>query len=181
MALKIAQLGQPVLRQPAKPVPITEIPHPTFQDFIDDMLDTMEKAGGIGLAAPQVFDSRRIFLAAIMPPGKGEKRPRPEVFINPKLKNLSEEKVFAWEGCLSFLELMVRVPRSVKLRIEYLNRNGTPSALEVEGFPARVLQHEYDHLDGVLTIDRAETTKDIVKQSEMDAVLKNRPDEVNDD
>ena len=90
--------------------------------------------------------------------------------INPRIVHPSEEKDSDWEGCLSFLELLVLVPRHRKLRLDYLNREGEPRSLELSDYAARVVQHEYDHLDGVLTIDRALTTRDIIKASELDAV-----------
>lgn len=178
--LKVAQLGQPVLRKPARPVPIQEITSAAFQEFLDEMLETMEQHKGVGLAAPQVFDGRRVFLAAILPPPRGGKNPGVEFFINPRIVQPSEEKVLGWEGCLSFLELLVYVPRHRSLVIEYLDRRAEPMALRLEGFPARVVQHEYDHLDGVLTIDRAASTKDIIKASEIDAAREGKPDEDDD-
>lgn len=176
MVLKIAQLGQPVLRQKANPVPITEIATAAFQDFLEEMRETMEASRGVGLAAPQVFDARRVFLAAILPPGRG-KSPEVGVFINPRLSNASEEKRFAWEGCLSFLELMVRVPRHQELTLDYLDQDGQPRSMRLAGFPARVVQHEFDHLDGILTIDRAASSHDIVKASEIDIARKLKPDD----
>jgi peptide deformylase len=94
-----------------------------------------------------------------------------EVFINPKLTALSGERGLSWEGCLSFMELLVLVPRYKRVRVEYLDRRGRPQTLDLEGFPARVVQHEYDHLEGVLTIDRAPSTRYIIKASEVDAAV----------
>lgn len=172
--MEIAQLGQPILRQPAKPVPLPEIASDSFQEFIEEMLDTMRQHRGVGLAAPQVFAGRRVFLAAILPPARPKEKPGTEVFINPRLSNLSEEKDAEWEGCLSFLELLVLVPRHRTLQIDYLDRHGEPRSLKLSDFPARVVQHEYDHLDGILTIDRAASPRDIVKASEIDAVREER-------
>lgn len=180
MALEIAQLGQPVLRRAADRVTDAELESPELQSFLDEMLETMKEAGGVGLAAPQVFRSSRIFLAAILPSENGE-QPEIEIFINPKLSQLSTEMKSAWEGCLSFLELLVLVPRHQRLRIDYLDRKGKPKALELAGFPARVIQHEFDHLNGILTIDRAESTKDIIKASEYDDVVDEEPEDENED
>jgi peptide deformylase len=171
MILPIAQLGQPVLRQVAAEVPAEEIPSPAFQKFLDDMLETLRAANGAGLAGPQVFSGRRVFLAAILPPAAEDEPPGVEFFINPRLTPLSDQHSLAWEGCLSFVELLVFVPRRRRVRVDYLDRHGRPKALELEGFPARVVQHEYDHLDGVLTLDRAPSTRYIVKASEIEAVL----------
>jgi peptide deformylase len=212
MPLPIAQLGQPVLRQKAVDVPIDEIRTPEFQQFLLDMLETMNDAGGIGLAAPQVFVGKRVFLAGVLPPDtaddeadeeleeleeptdeagdedegdddegdddddeeEDEARPGVEVFINPRFVAASEDRVENWEGCLSFIELQVLVSRHVAVVIDYLNARGEPSRMQLAGFRARVVQHEFDHLEGVLTIDRAATARDIVKASEMEAVLKDR-------
>jgi peptide deformylase len=173
MPLPIAQLGQPVLWRKAEPVPPETIPTPEFQQFLDAMRETMIEAGGVGLAAPQVFDGRRVFLAAILP-GAEEDSVRIETFINPVVTPLSDEVDRAWEGCLSFRELLVLVPRFRAIRLDYLDAVGVTRSLELTGFPARVVQHEFDHLDGILTIDRAPTRHDIVKASEIEEVKKTR-------
>ncbi len=170
MLLEIAQLGQPVLRQVAATVPLEQIATASFQEFLDAMYDTLMAQKGAGLAAPQVAVSSRVFLGAIFPPEDEDGELGVEVFINPRITPLGDEKVRAWEGCLSFPELLVLVPRFRAVRIDYLNADGEPGALELEGFPARIVQHEYDHLDGILTIDRVESTLHIVKASEIDAV-----------
>jgi peptide deformylase len=169
MVLKIAQLGQPVLRQPAQEVSAEEIETPAFQQLIDDMLATLESEKGAGLAGPQVFTSKRLFLARVLPCADPEALPGVEVFVNPRIVAVSAQKTTAWEGCLSFPELLVLVPRFLALRVRYLNRQGQEQLLELHDFPARVVQHETDHLDGVLTLDRAESTRDIIKASEIDA------------
>jgi peptide deformylase len=185
MTLAIAQLGQPVLRRLAEPVPPHLFGVPDFLEFLEAMQATLVAAGGAGLAAPQVFVSRRVYLARVAPPpphlqplspegggagGEGE----PEVFVNPRLVALSKETAAAWEGCLSFPELLVLVSRPRRVRVEYFDPYGRPKTLDLEGFPARVVQHEYDHLDGVLTLDRAASPRDIVKASEIEAVLRDR-------
>jgi peptide deformylase len=176
MALPIAQLGQPVLRRPAEPLPPEAVTSAEVQAFIGAMKATLAEAGGVGLAAPQVFVSRRIFLAQVAPPPEDEEAPLPppEVFINPSLVAVSGEAAAAWEGCLSFPELLVLVSRPPRVRVEYLDEAGQPKVLDLEGFPARVVQHEYDHLEGILTLDRAASTRDIVKASEIEAVLRER-------
>ena len=169
MTLKIAQLGQPVLRAVAMEVSAQEIRTPEFQHLIQDMLDTLTAAKGAGLAGPQVFRSQRIFLAGVLPPAE-ENGPRGiEVFINPRITGVTKEQAAAWEGCLSFSELLVLVERPLGVRIEFLNRQGEPRTLELAEFPARVVQHELDHLNGILTIDRAPSTRYIIKASEIEA------------
>ncbi len=91
--------------------------------------------------------------------------------MNPRLTALTEEGAAAWEGCLSFAELLVLVPRLRAVRVDYFDAAGQPKALQLLDFPARVIQHEFDHLEGILTLDRAESTLDIVKASEIDTVL----------
>ncbi len=172
MALPIAQLGQPVLRRVAEPVPLEMLSAPQFQQFLSDLQATLAESGGVGLAAPQVFCSRRVFLAQVAAPMDEEGPPALEVFINPRIVAVSEETAASWEGCLSFPELLVLVRRPQSVQVEYVDAQGQPRSLSLWGMPARVVQHENDHLDGVLTLDRAASTRDIVKASEIEAVLR---------
>lgn len=166
----VAQLGQPVLREVAKEVSAPEIGSAEFQAFIDHMHQVLTDAGGVGLAAPQVFRSQRVFLAGF-PDKENPDELVVEALINPKLSDFSPEMEDRWEGCLSFIELMVLVPRHVSLTVDYLDRTGAAKQLRLSGFPARVVQHENDHLDGVLTIDRARSPRQIIKASEYDDVV----------
>jgi peptide deformylase len=164
--MKIAQLGQPVLRQVARPIPPEEIATPPFQTFLAQMRQTLVEEGGVGLAGPQVFLDRRVFLACVDFPQ--EEGPLPfEVFVNPSIVWASDDLHIHWEGCLSFPELQVLVPRHGRIRVEYFDGQGLSQTRELEGFAARVFQHEYDHLEGILTIDRARSTRDIIKASEL--------------
>jgi peptide deformylase len=171
--LPIAQLGQPVLRQRAAPVPAELLGKPELLEFVGQMLNTLQTVGGVGLAAPQVFMSQRIFLAAFERP-EDDKELEVEVFVNPQLTSLGETRISAWEGCLSFPELNVLVPRYQSVRVRYLTPKGEERTRDLTGFAARVVQHENDHLDGILTLDRIVSTRDIVKTSEMETVLANR-------
>lgn len=168
MILEIAQLGQPVLREPTTEVTQDELASPTFRLLVIDMLETLEESGGVGLAAPQVFASKRMYLAAVLPNPADPEEPLVEVFINPRLTFPDAEKVVGWEGCLSFEELLVRVPRYPSVRVDYVGRNGQPQVLELEGFAARVVQHEQDHLEGVLILDHAASSREIIKASEIE-------------
>jgi peptide deformylase len=162
------------LREPAAEVRVDQIANPEFQKFLESMLETLRKEKGAGLAAPQVFVGLRVFLGALHIP-KEEGVPIPyEVFINPTITPITEEFESAWEGCLSFPELLVLVPRPKAVRIEYVNAQGERCVKDLDELPARIVQHELDHLDGVLTIDRAESTLDIVKASEIEDVRKAR-------
>jgi peptide deformylase len=172
MALPIAQLGQPVLRRVAAEIPIGDIKTPSFQQFVDDMLAAVAEHQGAGLAGPQVFAERRIFVAKVLSSNQQETERELEVFINPRISALTKEPVLAWEGCLSFPELLVLVPRVGRVRLDYLNRHAEPRTLELEAWPARIVQHEYDHLQGILTLDRAPSPRYIIKASEIEAAVK---------
>jgi peptide deformylase len=172
MPLRIAQLGQPVLRRQAYPIPPEVVLSTDCQAFLQAMRETLAEAGGVGLAGPQVFADFRLFLARVGPPGPEGEPAQPEVFINPELTVLTEETESRWEGCLSFPELLVLVPRARRIAIKYLDETGQPRERELADFAARVVQHEYDHLEGILTIDRAASTRHIIKASEAEAAIR---------
>jgi peptide deformylase len=153
--LKVARIAHPVLRSPAKPVRKDAFRDPLFQKLIDDMRETMYEYEGVGLAAPQVHEGLR--LAVIEVPGSDE-RARAEVpfmvLVNPAVTPLGEERENGWEGCLSIPDLRGVVPRHKRVKLEALDREGKPYSLEAQDFFARVLQHECDHLDGNVYLDR---------------------------
>ena len=151
--LKVARMGHPVLRKRARALDPSEVRAAVMQKFIDDMMDTMLEYEGIGLAAPQVHEDIRVFVAGI-DDGQGKLRVLP--FVNPVITPLTEEKAEDWEGCLSIPDIRGRVPRFTHIRIDALDRKGKPFQMELRNFPARVVQHETDHLDGVLFFDRME-------------------------
>jgi peptide deformylase len=150
--LKVARMGHPVLRQKTRAVDKHEVRTPEFQKLIDDMIDTMDEYSGIGLAAPQVHETRRLFVAVLDPDGKGEGEA--VALINPEVTPLVRDLVEGWEGCLSIPDIRGRVPRCPHIKVSALNREGKRIEIEVRDFPARVIQHETDHLDGVLFLDR---------------------------
>jgi peptide deformylase len=172
MTLQIAQLGQPVLRRKAHEVSVEEFHTPGFQLLVEQMLETVRESHGIGLAGPQVFSHLRLFLAAVLPPETEDGPPGFEVFINPKLHFGADKLLYGWEGCLSFQELLVLVPRHESVHIEYLDRHCTPRVLELRDFAARVVQHEFDHLEGILTLDRTPSPQYIIKASELEIAQK---------
>jgi len=153
--LKVARIAHPVLRSPAKPVPRSAFKNPLFQKLVDDMRETMYEYEGVGLAAPQVHESLRL---AVIEVGGHDGRAKAEVpfmvLVNPVITPLGEETVTGWEGCLSIPDLRGIVPRLARLKLEALDRHGKPYALEADGFFARVIQHECDHLDGGVYLDR---------------------------
>jgi peptide deformylase len=150
--LKVARMGHPVLREKTRPVDKHEIRTPEFQKLIDDMIETMEEYSGIGLAAPQVHESRRLFVAVLDHDGRGEGEP--VALINPEISAISQDLIEGWEGCLSIPDIRGRVPRSPHITVTALNREGKRIEIEARDFPARVIQHETDHLDGILFFDR---------------------------
>ena len=156
--LKIAQLGHPVLRRIGDPVTREEIASERIQRLIDDMIETMREHSGVGIAAPQVHLSRQI--AVLESSEKARYPARSEfpltVVVNPVIVERSNEMVYDWEGCLSIEGLRGRVPRNARVVVEALDRNGKTQRLELDAFPAVVAQHEIDHLQGVLFIDRME-------------------------
>ena len=153
--LKVARMGHPVLRAKARTVDKTELKNPVVQQFIESMIDTMHEYSGVGLAAPQVHESLRVFVAMLDPDGRGEGDAA--VFINPEVTPVGDQTVEGWEGCLSIPEIRGRVARAQHVKITALDRTGKRFELELKDFPARVVQHETDHLDGVLFFDRMKT------------------------
>ncbi len=154
--LKVAHLGNPILRQVAEPVPPEAIGAPEIQRFIDDLIETMVEYDGAGLAAPQVHVSKQIVAFQV------EDNPRyPEaegipltVLINPKITPLSKHSDEDWEGCLSVPDLRGKVPRYTLIRIEAYDRAGKKLNYTAKDFHARVVQHECDHLIGKVFLDR---------------------------
>ena len=150
--LKIARMGNPVLRARA-----TEVDDPTapwVQQLVDDMLETMEDAGGTGIAAPQVHMPHRIVLFRVPGerasdlPGDGEQDLT--VLINPVVEPIGNERAYGWEGCLSVPGLRGVVPRHLRVRYRGVGLDGGAIEREAAGFHARIVQHEFDHLDGIL-------------------------------
>jgi peptide deformylase len=150
--LKIARMGHPVLVRRCDPVPDPGAPE--VRRLVADMIETMEDAPGVGLAAPQVFVPLRLFVFRV--PGE-RKEADPDdlpmgntVLINPEIELLSDERVLNWEGCLSIPGMRAAVPRASRVRYRGVDCDGTVTEREVSGFHARIVQHEYDHLDGIL-------------------------------
>ena len=151
--LKVARMGHPVLRAKARALDKAEIRSAITQKLIDDMIDTMVEYHGVGLAAPQVHESVRIFVAALDAAEDGEEA-EPVVLINPEISVVGSDIVDDWEGCLSVPDIRGRVPRAREIRVRAYDRKGDRMELRAHDFPARVIQHETDHLDGVLFFDR---------------------------
>lgn len=152
--LPIVRLGDPVLRTGAQPVPDGELSSRKVQRLIDDMVDTMRAADGVGLAAPQVGVSWQLFVYEAVVEGAPELTIPLTVVVNPMVEPEGHETVDDWEGCLSIPDLRGLVPRYPAVRLRALGRDGRPFDRVVEGFEARIVQHEFDHLNGVVFLDR---------------------------
>jgi peptide deformylase len=155
--LPIATVGDPVLRERAREVRVDELRSPEVQRLIDDMIETMRAASGAGLAANQVSDLHRIAVVEVREgnPRYPYKPPIPlTVMVNPELEPLGEETVEINEGCLSVPDLRGTVDRHIAVRVRYLDRNGIQRIDERRGLTAGTFQHEVDHLNGVLFLDR---------------------------
>jgi peptide deformylase len=157
---EIVQDGHPTLRRVAKKVELKEIDDPLFQQLIDDMFETMYAAPGVGLAAPQVNVSKRLFVMDVH-----DDEHEPAVVINPKIV-LAEDEEEMSEGCLSVLGMVGDIVRFKKVAVTGLDRNGEKIRIEGEGLLAQCLQHEIDHLNGVLYVDKAKNVRPVTKEEE---------------
>lgn len=172
--LKVAQIGHPILRQKARPVPLEQLRTPGFQAFIDSMIETMRDAAGAGLAANQVHEPVQVCVMEVHDNPRYPYKPNIPltVLVNPVLTPLSETKFENYEGCLSVPDMRGMVRRFVELRVQAQDRLGEPIDRVVRGITAGTFQHECDHLDGVLFIDRVEdprtlcTWKEFARQHE---------------
>jgi peptide deformylase len=169
--LKVARMGHPVLRARSKPVPPQAIVSPAIQQLIDDMFETMHEYTGIGLAAPQVHESVRIFVAGIreipVPPVLDDDQEMPFIaLINPEVTPVGPATDEGWEGCLSIPDIRGRVPRASQIQVRAFDRMGRRVELMASGLPSRVIQHETDHLDGILFFDRMATYESLTFMDE---------------
>jgi peptide deformylase len=161
--LKVARMGHPVLRTRARPIDPSDIRSPRIQTLIDDMFETMREYQGVGLAAPQVHASVRLFVAGFAPEdgdadAKAERVPE-MALINPEITPVGTGMVEDWEGCLSIPDIRGKVPRARDIAVRAYDRQGKRIELRARGFTARVIQHETDHLDGILFFDRMTSMK----------------------
>jgi peptide deformylase len=162
--LTIAKLGNPVLRKIAQPVDAAQIRSRPMQQFIDDMLETMKEAEGIGLAAPQVSRSEQIIIMEC--PGEGG---FPQtVLINPAILYYGPNQTEMWEGCLSVDGLRGKVTRPSMVRVRALDRQGNPLEFDTTGLFAVCIQHEMDHLNGRVFLDRMTDMSTLTQLDEFD-------------
>lgn len=163
--LKIARMGHPVLRAAAQPV--EDPTHPAVRQLVANMVETMSDAGGTGLAAPQVHVSRRLLVFFVGSGRSGGEEVPLTVLINPTLEPLPGEIAYDWEACLSVPGLRGLVPRHSRVRYTGTTLEGAAVAVEAEGFHARVIQHEFDHLDGILYPQRMDDLSLLMFDEEM--------------
>ncbi len=158
-------LGAPVLRQSARPVAPQD---PQLQRLIDDLIDTCARANGVGIAAPQVGESLRLFIVASRPNPRYPNAPwmEPTAMLDPEILAVDGEPVYGWEGCLSVPGQRGRVARHPWLRVRYRDRQGEEQTTELTDFVARIFQHELDHLEGCLFVDRVVSPEDLLSEAE---------------
>ena len=168
--LQISQLGNPILREKANKI---EKIDKDIKSLVEDMMATMAEASGVGIAAPQVYRSERTFIVASKPNARYPEAPFREAFavINPEIIATSEEIVKDWEGCLSVPQMRGLVPRHQTIKVKYLNIQGEEIEEEMSGFLARIFQHEFDHLEGIMFLDRVEDNKELISDKEYQKMM----------
>ena len=154
--LKVTRLGHPVLRKITEKISGKELKTAAMQKFIDDMIETMKEYDGVGLAADQVFTSKQVAVLEVADNPRYPHKPKVPltVLVNPKITPLSDEMAEDWEGCLSVPDMRGRVPRYKSIRVRALDRRGKKLDFVANDFHARVIQHEFDHLNGKVYLDR---------------------------
>lgn len=173
--LKVIELGNPILRSKAKVVALSEIKSKSFQNFCDNLIATCEARFGVGIAAPQVGVSKRVFVVWSRPNKRYKTAPKmePLIIINPELKFLNKKQEKSWEGCLSIPGIRGLVPRYKEIEITYTTRTGEKKKEKYTDFVARIFQHEFDHLNGVVFLDRVDP-KDLITEKEYQKLFKKK-------
>ncbi len=171
--LPIIQLGHPLLCSPA--LPVENFTDKKLQELIDSLIYTAIAANGVGIAAPQVSQSYRIFIVASRPNLRYPHAPemKPKAMINPKIIDRDRDTVKDWEGCLSVPGLRGRIPRYRTIKVEYFNREGQLQQEILTDFVARIFQHELDHLNGLVFLDRLESQEDLYTEAEYQNLIVN--------
>ena len=165
--LEVVRLGHPVLRQVAEAVPEELFDSGALNTLASSLVETMFADSGVGLAAPQIAEPLRLF-AYWVPALDGKPEVEPTVLVNPQLAPVGDKLVEDWEGCLSIPGLRGIVSRAHRVKIKARLVNGEPISFTADGFHARVLQHEYDHLDGIVYLDRMRNMATLAFDSELD-------------
>ncbi len=172
-ARPIIRLGHPALRTPAEPVDPQRLSDSEIQTLIDDMFETMLQEGGVGLAAPQLGIGLQLIVYAAVDPDLPAEDQEPElkVLVNPAVEPVAGELVYDWEGCLSIPDLRGLVPRHPQVRVHALDRHGETITERAEGYEARIIQHEYDHLNGVVFLDRMRDLRSLAFSDEWEEFM----------
>lgn len=177
--LEISELGHPVLR--ARASEVEDLGDSEVQTFIDDLIETCIDSHGVGIAAPQVYISKRIFIISSKPNPRYPNAPEmgPIALINPEITSYSDEKEKDWEGCLSIPGIRGLVPRHKTINVKYQTRDGEEVEDQFHDFIARIFQHELDHLDGIVFLDRMESNTEIITEKEYQKLMTNEMEETN--
>ncbi|WP_052051062.1 peptide deformylase [Leptolyngbya sp. KIOST-1] len=173
--VQVLTLGHPVLRQVAQPLELgtdEALTDETLQRLVDRLLQTMQASNGVGIAAPQLGHSLRLLVVASRPNLRYPHAPQmePVVMLNPRLIAASDELELGWEGCLSVPGVRGRVPRHRVVEVEYCDRYGQSQRRVWEGFVARIFQHEADHLEGKVFLDRVQSESDLLCEGDYQAM-----------
>jgi peptide deformylase len=162
--LKVARMGHPVLRERARPLDKSDIRSAVVQKLIDDMIDTMHEYHGVGLAGPQVHEGLRLFVALL--DEEPDAHSPAAVVINPEIIPNTPATEEGWEGCLSIPDIRGTVPRYTDITLKALDRDGRSVELVLKNFAARIAQHETDHVDAVLFLDRMKSMQSLTFMEE---------------
>lgn len=165
---KISNLGHPVLRKVAQEIPNDKLGSLELKRLIGDLCETMIEYEGVGLAAPQVFESVRVFVMYAGAEVSDEPDPAPIVWVNPRLEFEGDAQAESWEGCLSIPDLRGRVSRHEAVEVSGIDARGELRKVRYEGFAAVVAQHEFDHLEGIIFMDRMKDLKSLTYVREFD-------------
>ncbi len=168
--LKIAQIGHPVLRQRAREISRDELLSDAMQRFVDDLIETMHDANGAGLAAIQVYEPVRIFAVEVKDNPRYPYKPNVPltIVVNPVITPLGDERFENYEGCLSVPNLRGVVERFAEVRVTGWDRTGAPFDRQIRGLTAGTFQHENDHLDGTIFVDRVKDPRSLTTWAEFD-------------
>jgi peptide deformylase len=179
--LKVARIGNPIVRAAARDLTPAEIASPEVQKLIDDMVETMHEYDGVGVAAPQVHVGLRLAVLEVPPSGRSPEGVPLKVLVNPRWEPIGAEVARGFEGCLSVPDLRGIVPRASAVRLNALDRHGKPWSVEARGFFARVIQHECDHLEGRVYLDRMEGLRSLSFLGEFERYVLEPPKDADDD
>jgi peptide deformylase len=178
--VEVVRLGEPVLRQVGEPVPESWFGSDRLNRLGQDMIETMLEEEGVGLAAPQIAESLRLF-AYWIPGTHGDRQVDPTILINPEVRPVGVEMEEGWEGCLSIPGLRGLVPRNQRIKVKARGLDGTQISFTADGFQSRVIQHENDHLDGIVFLDRMVSMQSLAFEEEWDRHVLGRDEDAPSD